>query len=155
MKPMTQEIAELRALAVPELVARYTAVFGRAPRVRHHTWLWKRVAWKLQADRTGGLSKVAQRRLEELIAEIDFPSAGRPAPLPQIPAKESTLPMPGTTLVREWRGQQFHVQVLERGFEHAGVTYKSLSAVAAAVTGTHWNGKLFFGLTTPRKAKAS
>src|SRR5688572_22763508 len=100
MKSMTQEVAELRALAVPELAARYEQLFGKPPRVKHHAWLWKRVAWRLQADRTGGLSKVAQRRLEELISQIEFPGASAPAAAPASSRNELS---PGTVLTREWK----------------------------------------------------
>ena len=54
--------------------------------------------------------------------------------------------MAGTCLVREWQGIEHHVMVLVDGFEYQGRTYRSLSAVARAITGTQWNGPLFFGL---------
>ena len=60
---------------------------------------------------------------------------------------------PGTTITRTWRGQEIVVHVRENGFEHDGVLYRSLSAIAKQITGAHWNGKLFFGLT-PRKETA-
>ena len=65
-KTIPEEIAELRAMAVPELVARYEAVFEKAPRVKHRSWLWRRIAWKIQEQRLGGLSTVAKAKLEEV-----------------------------------------------------------------------------------------
>jgi hypothetical protein len=59
----------------------------------------------------------------------------------------------GSTITRQWRDQEIQVKVVEGGFEWQGVVYKSLSAVAKAVTGAHWNGKLVFGLTARKKAK--
>ena len=56
-------------------------------------------------------------------------------------------PLAGTTLVREWRGEQIRVEVHENGFEWRGTMFRSLSGVARAITGTTWNGRLFFGLT--------
>ena len=56
-------------------------------------------------------------------------------------------------LVREYCGQQVRATVLEKGFEYDGVTYRSLSAVARAITGSHWNGYLFFGLNGNGKSK--
>jgi hypothetical protein len=56
------------------------------------------------------------------------------------------LPVPATVLTREYRGKTVLVTVLDRGFEYEGVVYRSLSAVARAVTGSHWNGYGFFGL---------
>lgn len=75
--PLADEVGEPRALPIPELVARYEAGFGRTPRVRHREYLWKRVAWKLQEQRLGGLSSVAKQRLESMIAEIDIPIVER------------------------------------------------------------------------------
>ena len=55
--------------------------------------------------------------------------------------------MPGALITRHYRGRMVQVRVLADGFEYEGVTYRSLSAVAKVVTGSHWNGWLFFGLT--------
>jgi hypothetical protein len=57
--------------------------------------------------------------------------------------------MPGTVLTREYRGGEVRVTVLDRGFECEGQVYRSLTAVAKAVTGSHWNGFHFFGLDAP------
>ena len=155
-KTITNEIDELRAMTVPALVERYREVYGKEPRIRHREWLWKRVAWKVQEQRLGGLSKVAQKRLEELIAEIDLPIDERKRTVSgrlKAPRKP-TDPAVGTCITRHWRGREIRVQVLDTGFECDGVVYGSLSAVARAVTGSRWNGKLFFGLTG-RKRKAA
>ena len=155
---IAQDIRELRELTLPALVARYRGLFGREPRVRHSKeWLWKRIAWRLQEQAYGGLSQAAKRRLEELIAEIHVPLAEDrrtvSGKLQQAARSPTTNLKVGTTLVREWRGRQVEVRVLENGFEYERVVYKSLSAVAKAITGSHWNGKLFFGLTG-RKRKS-
>lgn len=149
MNTMTEEIQELRQLSVPQLLLRYEELWGTKPRCRNKAWLWRRCAWKLQEIRTGGLSNVAKVRLEQMIAEIDFPvdeeaftvTGRRKTP------RRPEDPTPGTILRREWYGKVIEVRVLERGFEYLGVPYRSLSAVAKAVTGSHWNGRLFFGLT--------
>ena len=67
------------------------------------------------------------------------------------PEPVSDDPLPGTVLTREYKGREVRVRVLEKGFEYEGQPYRSLSAVAKAITGSHWNGRLFFGL---RKGKA-
>jgi hypothetical protein len=56
--------------------------------------------------------------------------------------------MPGAVLTREYKGRTIQVTVLPSGFDYDGQVYRSLSAVAKAVTGSHWNGHLFFNLTT-------
>jgi hypothetical protein len=152
-RPVAEEIAELRSLTVPELVVRYEAVFGQPPRVKHRDWLWRRIAWKIQEQRFGGLSQVARRRLDELILELDLPllsertvreKAGRP------PRKGD--PPVGTTISRVWNGREIVVTAVDGGWEHDAVVYRSLSAAAQAVTGSHWNGRLFFGLIKKRQA---
>jgi hypothetical protein len=65
---------------------------------------------------------------------------------------DANAPMVGTVLVREWHDQRIEVRVLDDGFEWNGARYTSLSAVAKAITGAAWNGRLFFGLTTRRSA---
>jgi hypothetical protein len=149
VNPMSNEIAELRAMRVPELVERYAAVFGKPPRCKQPTWLWRRIAWKLQEQRFGGLSVAAKARLEELIAEIELPRGTGRVVCETVKRVGSTTP--GTTVSRFWKGRQIRATAVEGGWEHEGTFYKSLSAVAKTITGSHWNGKLFFGLT--RRAK--
>lgn len=155
MQPMTEVIAELRALPTSELVRRYGEVYGKAPRVNHREWLWKRIAWRIQEQRTGGLSEVAKQRLEELIAQIDIPlhettrtvtGKLRAEAAPPVDSNRDGLHV-GSSLVRDWKGQRIVLRVVDGGYEHAGVTYGSLSAAAQAITHSKWNGKLFFGLT--------
>ena len=144
MKPISEEIAELRAMNVAELVERYVAIFGKAPRCKQPTWMFRKIAWEVQARRFGGLSKRALERLEELMAEIDIPLGGVRGPLNSGREKRTVL---GTSVTRVWKGREVTATAVESGWEHEGVVYRSLSAVAKHVTGTHWNGKLFFGLT--------
>lgn len=142
MKPISEELAELRALNVAELVERYVAVFGKAPRCRQPTWMFRKIAWEIQARRFGGLSKRALARLEELMAEIDIPLGGA-----RVQVKAARKTTEGTMVERAWKGRVIRATAVEGGWEHEGAVYRSLSAVAKHVTGSHWNGKLFFGLT--------
>ena len=154
MTDLAQQIAALRDAPTDALVTRYTELHGHEPRIRHRLWMWRRIAWAMQAREHGGLSKAANQRLDELIPEVGHPfdEAARTliAPL-QGRARPGGLAL-GTTLVRMWHDQEIRVRVVEGGFEHEGIVYRSLSAVAKAVTGSHWNGKLFFGLTKRKKA---
>lgn len=143
------EIDELRDMTTPALVARYTELYGRPPRSKNRTHLFKRCAWKVQERRYGGLSRVAKSRLEELMAEIDI--TGPQEQSSQRRSKPGGV-APGTVLLREWRGTEVQATALPAGgFEHDGVTYRSLSAIAKVVTGSHWNGRLFFGLTERKR----
>ncbi len=147
-KPIAEEIAELRGLRVPDLVVRYEAVYGKPPRVKHREHLWRRIAWKVQEQRFGGLSGAAKRKLDGLIAEIDMPLVTENTQLKKPIQRVDGEPQLGTVLVRLWRDQEIHATRTDQGWEHNGVVYRSLTAVAKAVTGSHWNGRLFFGLAT-------
>ncbi len=138
-------------MAVAQLADRYEDLFGRPARVRNKAFLQRRVAWKIQELEFGGLSARATERLDELIAQIDLP-LGNPGPrrVRRTDRKEPKAPLIGTTLVRQWHGQELRVEVRDGGFEWDGTLYRSLSAVAKAITGASWNGRLFFGLTTRR-----
>ena len=143
MRPISEEIADLRAMNVAELTEKYVEVFGKLPRTKQPTWMWRKIAWRIQEQRFGGLSETAKARLEELIAEIDLPLNGARRQVK--PARNGTTL--GTTVARAWKGREVRATAVEGGWEHEGVVYRSLSAVAKHVTGSHWNGKLFFGLT--------
>jgi hypothetical protein len=148
VKPIAKEIAELRAMNGPELIERYVAMFGKAPRCRQPSWLLQRCAWRLQEMRLGGLSEVAKARLEELIAEIDIDLGAVRAQVKR--GRKDAL---GVTVKRTWKGREISATTVEGGrWEHDGVVYRSLSAIAEHVTGAHWNGKHFFGLTKRKDA---
>lgn len=154
---IAREVAALRRMTVRELRARYTEVFGEATRSGNKDWLWKRIAWRIQANAEGDLSERARRRAEELANDADLRvrrPAAPPAPSPASMTTTATVAfagptgalMPGTVLTRSYKGRTIAVTVLERGFEFEGEVHRSLSAVAKAVTGSHWSGNLFFGL---------
>ncbi len=146
-RPIAEEITELRGLPVRDLVVRYKAVYGKPPRVKHREHLWRRIAWKIQEQRFGGLSGAARKKLDELIAEIDIPLVPEQTETNKPVKRVNGEPAIGTTLVRVWHGQEIHATRTEEGWECDGVVHRSLTAAAMAVTGTHWNGRLFFGLT--------
>ena len=134
-------------MTVAELVPRYRELWGKEPRVQHQVWLWKRCAWKLQEIEYGGLSEVAKRRLEELIAEIEIPPAeGDRTVSGKLERRRPDDPAPGTTIMRIYKGRELRLQVLEDGYELDGVLHKSLSAAAHAATGSRWSGRLFWNL---------
>jgi hypothetical protein len=154
MNTIAKQIRELQNLAPAQLADRYAELFGKQPRVRNASFLRRQVAWKLQEREFGGLSDRATTRLNELIKQIDLPlAAPAPRPRPRIAQTRPNAPSIGTTLVKQWHDMEIRVEVREGGFEWHGTLYTSLSAVARAVTGTNWNGRLFFGLTKRRAAQ--
>ena len=152
-RSIADEIQELRGMPVPELVNRYEAAFGKPPRVKHKDWLWRRVAWKIQEQRFGGLSSVAKRRLDELIADLDVPLTGDRTVRSKLGRQKPGDPALGTTLTRTWRGREIQATRTEEGWECGGVPYRSLSAVAKAVTGSHASGPAWFGMTERKRAR--
>ncbi len=154
MRTIREQIEDLREMKVFQLVERYREVWGKEPRCKNKTHLWRRIAWKIQEQKLGGLSKVAKRRLDELIAEIELPANNtRTASGVLRKPRRPDDPAPGTVLVRKWRGQEIRVLVRDDGYECNGELFRSLTAVARAITGSRWNGRLYFGLTKRRKVQ--
>jgi len=154
MNTIAQQVRELQRLSPTELAERYAELFGRPPRVRNKAFLQRQVAWKLQERALGGLSEHARTRLDELIAKLDVRlAAPEPRARQAAPKDGPRPPLVGTTLTREWHGQQIRVEVRESGFEWNGSLFRSLSGIARAITGANWNGRLFFGLTKRTSAR--
>jgi hypothetical protein len=153
-----KEVAAMKRMTVNELRARYADAFGENTNARHKEWLVRRIAWRMQAMAEGDLSERARQRAAELANDADLrttaPKPPKLAPAPADRIKTTTirvapgnrLPLPGHDLMREYKGQTVVVRVLEKGFEFEGEVYKSLSAVAKKITGTHCNGYFFFRL---------
>lgn len=154
-----EELQRLACMPIAQLRARYREVYGEESRSGHRQHLVRRIGWRLQVLAQGDLSERAAGRALELANEADLrvqvPAAWVPTVKPQARARrrDRRLPPAGSLLRRSYRGGSVEVQVLADGFEYEGQRYDSLSAVARKVTGTRWNGLLFFGLTKRRKGK--
>lgn len=156
MMNVGKEIAVLKHMTVAELRARYAEVFGEETRSHHKDFLIKHIAWRLQSKAEGDLSERARARAAELANDADIrmtPPRRSARPDGQAVtvgtlriSADKRLPMPGTVLSRQYKGRTVVVTILPNGFEYEGEVYRSLSAVAKAVTGTHWNGYHSFGL---------
>jgi hypothetical protein len=147
------EIARLRGLDVKALRARWGASFGRnAPLHLARHLLFAMLAYQLQAEVVGDLDAETLRFLKQ----IDLtPSKQSAVPLTEaFEARKRSL-SPGTVLTREWEGQHHRVMVLDGGFAWQGRSYRSLSEIAKAITGTKWNGPRFFGLREKKQAEAT
>lgn len=144
------QIAALKQLTVGQLRVRYAEVFGEESKSRNKAWLFKRIAWRIQELKEGGISERAKKRAQELARDADLrlrpPKGQSSEPAPEQPKRDPRLPAPGSELKREVDGKEHVVKVLADGFSYAGKHYGSLSAIAREITGTRWNGFLFFGL---------
>ncbi len=156
MKGMEQTVLETLArigrMDVDELRDQWRAMFGTEPPASYaKAQLVRRLAWRVQELRFGGLSGRTRQRLRE-IADGDELASGKKRP-PK-PRKRRTLAA-GTRLVRYWRGIEHVVTALaDGGFEWDGRRYRTLSAVAKAITGQHVSGLRFFGLASTNKEDA-
>jgi hypothetical protein len=158
---IAREVRALRKMTVGQLRDRYAEVFGEETRSHHKDYLWKRIAWRIQVLAEGDISEAARERARELARDADLrttapkefwnalPAPAEPVRTITVPLEIKTdqrLPISGTELVRHYKGRDIVVTVLEDGFFYEGERYRSLSAIAKAVTGTNWNGFDFFGL---------
>lgn len=164
------KVSELQRMTVGELRREYAEVFGEQTRSYHKEFLVRRIAWRVQANAEGGLPERARKRALEIANDADLRTrapvgagpakVASPAPNGRVVTKrfetlaDARLPMPGALLTREYLGRTIRVRVLPKGFDYEGTIYRSLSAVAQAVTGAHWNGYLFFGIP-PHAPKAT
>ena len=161
---MAKSIADMGKMTAGELRGKYVELFGEESRSGNRQWLFRRCAWRLQALAEGDLSERARARAKELArdvdirlrppAEMDMPPLTRPAACRTARAnigRDARLPMPGARLARKYKGHVYEVEVLDNGFVYDGEAYRSLSAIAYAITGGHWNGYLFFNIDDPRK----
>src|ERR1700680_4763770 len=133
------EIGRLPNLSLLELRNRWKTLFGHpAPKSLRRNFLAQAVAYQMQVEAYGGLSVATRRRLREIAIAVRNGDAN--AVLGSVRIK------PGTQMIRHWQDTTHTVTALAEGFEWNGRTYKSLSAVANAITGTNWNGFAFFGI---------
>ncbi len=133
-------IAELATLPMPELWTVWDRYFQDRPQYPNRTHVESRIAYKLQEEAFGGLAPETRKRLE---------SIGAKHSKIKLRAKPREFDFaPGTILLREWGEREHRVTVSATGlFEYEGQTFKSLTAVARHITGAHWSGPLFFGLS--------
>lgn len=132
-----EAVADMPALT---LRATWEQVTGGAPPVIAPSLLARDLTWRMQAKAHGGLDKRTARHLHKLCTAHEAPLQDGIAPPPAALAA-------GSRILREWGGKTHLVEVLDdRGYSYAGQTYRSLSAIARAITGARWSGPRFFGI---------
>jgi hypothetical protein len=141
------QLAALKAAPIAELKQKWRDLFETEPPPYNRRFLEHRLAYRIQEFAYGGLKPETLKHLRDLAEELD---GGDPKRRRQL-AKDR--PIAGTRLIREYQGVEHCVTVREDGYEYQGRPYKSLSAIARAITGTRWNGLIFFGLKNQRAAR--
>jgi hypothetical protein len=143
--PIPARLAALKTATTLELKAQWRDLFDSEPPPFNRRYLESRLSYRIQELAYGGLKPETIRRLERLGENLD----GGDRTKSRMRADYGLLIM-GTRLIREWQGIEHVVTVTADGFEWQGRPYKSLSAIARAITGTRWNGWVFFGLKNRR-----
>lgn len=132
-----EQIADLKRMTGLELMEKWRKLIGGEPPSKNTSYMISRLAHRIQVLAFGDMKPETKRRLAKLRENI---ASGAPV------TPNGDRPPIGAVLVREFRNVEHKVKVVDAGYEYKGVTFKSLSAVAKHITGTHWNGRVFFGL---------
>ncbi len=161
------ELNALEGMKPKQLRQKYHEVWGEPTRSGNKRFMIKRIAWKLQANAEGDLPERARQKALAIARDSDLRTTA-PRPRPRNSPRNdsdatattrtarlttSRIPATGTQLTKVYKGKTVVVTVLEDGFAHNGVRYRSLSAAAKAITGNHVSGNAFFGITKKRNAK--
>ena len=138
-----RQLATLETMSLEQLHEKWRDLYGGEPPGYKRQFLIKRLAYRIQALFYGGLSEAAKTRLQQVArddsaARVESRTSG-------VPQGQADI-LPGTRFVRIWKDRRYEVLTHPNGFEYEGQMFRSLSAVAREITGTRWNGRLFFGL---------
>jgi hypothetical protein len=138
------DLARIRAMPTPALKTRWRELFGTEPPPFSRAYVQNRLAYRIQELAYGGLRVQTVARLEAIGEQLDGGNQARRR------VRADERPIAGTRLVREWQAVEHVVTIRAEDFEYEGRPYRSLSAIARAITGTRWNGWTFFGLKNQR-----
>ena len=141
-------LATLKAMSVKDLKAEWEKLFGGAAPNNSRVFMEFRIAYRIQELTYGGSDRETRRMLDLLADEVEGHARRKRR------IADPRNPVTGTKLLREWDGVEHTVTVLKDGFDWQGRKFKSLSAVARAITGTRWNGYRFFGLRERKREQA-
>jgi hypothetical protein len=133
---LAERVAALPGMTTLELKAMWRELFDAEPRQTKRQFLFNSVSYRVQELAHGGIKPAIRAKLDAMADALD----------PKAPKQRVDRPVVGTQLIREWKGVEQSVTVVANGFEWQGRRFKSLSATARAITGTQWNGPVFFGL---------
>lgn len=126
-----RQLLALAQMDKEELISKWKDLFGKNPPEYGPVFMRRRLAYRIQELFYGGLS-------EELKSQM--------LARKRTPSRNSGILKPGNRIIREWKDEKYEVIIRSNGVEYNGQLYRSLTAVAKKITGTHWNGKKFFGV---------
>ena len=134
---MIKQIMALQNKKTSELKELWNKMFEHQPEISSREYMISKLAYRIQELSHGGIDEVTQKKIQDATKKIKSPKD---------PQTGKFNPMVGTKIVKEYKGKQLEVLVVNDGFSYAGEIYKSLSAIANKITGTKWNGLKFFGV---------
>lgn len=134
------QLAALKGAPAAVLKARWRELFDGEPPAYNRRFLESRLAYRIQELAYGGLTRDSLDRLKAIAKQHATRDPGERKTRPVL------RPVSGTKLIREWQGVEHCVTVRGNDFEYLGRPYKSLSSISREITGTKWNGWVFFGL---------
>jgi hypothetical protein len=139
-----RQLAALQKMKLSELQEKWRDLYGAEPPNFKSTFLKKRLAYRIQELFYGGLEESVKAKLKEIASNESQKTKSK--------VEVNGKILPGTRFVREWKGQIYETTVRDDGFEFNGQMYRSLSAIATAITGTRWNGRKWWGLPAKNKS---
>jgi hypothetical protein len=139
-------LAALKTDTIADLKQQWRTLFGAEPPPYNRRFLESRLSYRVQELAFGGLKPETLARLEALGEQFD---GGKVTARRR---RGDDRPIAGTQLIREYQGVEHVVTVTRDGYEYQGRPYRSLSAIARSITGTRWNGRVFFGMRPSRSA---
>jgi hypothetical protein len=141
-----RQLAALQKMPFSELQDKWRDLYGVEPPHFKSSFLRKRLAFRIQELFYGGLDESTRNRLDEIADSLEDRK-------PKTTVEIDGQILPGTRFVREWKGKLYETIVREDGFEYNGQMFRSLSAIATAITGTQWNGRKWWGLPSKKHKK--
>jgi hypothetical protein len=152
---VARQLSDLAKLPYEQLKDRWRMLFGKEPPAYNRVFLINRLAHRLQELTYGGLPEVTRERMRQILLANGYDDRGCKARNGKGTVKRQgdDLPVLGTRLSREWNGKRHEVTVVSGGFEYEGKRYRSLTAVTRVITGTHWNGRAFFGIRVGKSGR--
>ncbi len=134
-----KQVADLQEMPIADLKKKWTELHPKTdPPPFNRQFLVRRLGHRIQELSLGGVPERTEKRMDRLANEEDTPELPRRLPGDRL--------LPGTRLVRDWKGVEYCCIVLDDGFECQGRKFGSLSSAANFITGSKWNGRVFFGL---------
>ncbi|NLF61699.1 MAG: DUF2924 domain-containing protein [Lentisphaerae bacterium] len=144
---VTRQLAALQNMDLGELQEKFAELYGTPTACFNLQQIRRRLAYRIQEIYFGGLTKSEKDILTHIGSKDATARMEKRKP-------DNLENIKGTRFQRQWKGRLYEVIALGEGtFEYDGRIFKSLSAVANAITGTRWNGKLFFGVSSTRTVK--